>query len=111
MAVGAWWVCERSGSGCGMLASVRFGRLAGDDLVVVPVLGPVEGVAVLLGFFEVFDVHPGQEGVQGAGRNAEAAGSGVQSFAVTEQVRGGVAVGPERGADGVPGQCGRLQPQ
>jgi hypothetical protein len=36
--------------------------LAGDDLVVVPVLGPVEGVAVLLGFFEVFDVHPGQEG-------------------------------------------------
>ena len=59
------------GSGCAGLAGREavpglasgFRGFAGDDLVVVPVLGPVEGVAVLLGFFEVFDVHPGQEGV------------------------------------------------
>jgi hypothetical protein len=28
------------------------------------VLGPVEGAAVLLDFFEMFDVQPGQEGAQ-----------------------------------------------
>jgi hypothetical protein len=37
----------------------------GDDLVVVPVLRPIEGIAVFLGLFEVFDVQPGQQGEQG----------------------------------------------
>ena len=98
-----WWVCERSGSGCGMLASVRFGRLAGDDLVVVPVLGPSNESRSSSVSSRCSTSSPARRVSSVSRSTADEAGPGAQSSRWPSRCAAIPAAGAKCGADGVPG--------